>query len=253
MPRLPAITQSQHLILPQDRAAVFTTKVPSATRKFDVNYRTLSAKSITHLTFDCYGTLIDWEKGILAAVTPLFERVGRTVPAEAILRSFVAHEARLEAGSWRPYREILRAVLIEMAAELNLSLLRSESNLLGDLLPHWPPFPDTVSSLQSLSKQFHLVILSNTDDALFAETQKRLGVRFDEIITAEQVKSYKPGKAHFQEALRRLNVPASQVLHVAQSLYHDCTRPGAWLPNRLDQPSEPARWNRFGALRSSKA
>jgi 2-haloacid dehalogenase len=174
-----------------------------------------------HLTFDCYGTLIDWEKGILASVAPLFERVGRAVPAEAILRSFVAHEARLEAESWRPYREILRAVLIEMAADLNLSLLHSESNLLSDLLPHWPPFPDTVSSLQSLSKRFRLVILSNTDDALFAETQKRLGVQFDEIITAERVKSYKPGKAHFQEALRRLNVPVSQVLHVAQSLYHD--------------------------------
>jgi len=112
-------------------------------------------------------------------------------------------------------------VLIEMAAELNLSLLRSESNLLSDLLPHWPPFPDTLSSLQSLSKRFRLVILSNTDDALFAETQKRLGVRFDEIITAEQVKCYKPGKAHFQEALGRLNVPVSRVLHVAQSLYHD--------------------------------
>ena len=181
----------------------------------------MSTEPITHLTFDCYGTLIDWEKGILAAVAPLFERVGRAVPAEAILRSFVAHEARLEAGSWKPYREILRAVLIEMAAELNLSLLRSESNLLSDLLPHWPPFPDTLSSLQSLSKRFRLVILSNTDDALFAETQKRLGVRFDEIITAEQVKCYKPGKAHFQEALGRLNVPVSRVLHVAQSLYHD--------------------------------
>lgn len=181
----------------------------------------LSAESITHLTFDCYGTLINWEKGILAAVRPLFERVGRSAPAEAILRSYTAHEARLEAEGWRPYRQILRGVLTGMASDLNLSLLPSEAGLLSDSLPHWPPFSDTVSSLQLLSKRFRLVILSNTDDALFAETQKRLGVRFDQIITAEQVKSYKPAKAHFHEALRRLNVPVSQVLHVAQSLYHD--------------------------------
>jgi len=181
----------------------------------------LGTEPVTHLTFDCYGTLIDWERGILAAITPLFERVGRKAPSEAILRSFVAHEARLEAGSWKRYREILGEVLIGVAADLKFSLSDTETSLLSDSLPHWAPFPDTVKALQSLSKRFRLVILSNTDDALFAETQKRLGVRFDEIITAEQVKSYKPGKAHFREALRRLNVPVSQVLHVAQSLHHD--------------------------------
>jgi 2-haloacid dehalogenase len=181
----------------------------------------LITEPITHLTFDCYGTLIDWEKGILAAVTPFFERVGSPIPAEAVLRSFVAHEARLEATGWRSYREILRGVLAGMAADLNLRISESELNLLSDSLPDWPPFPDTVSSLQTLAKRFRLAILSNTDDALFAETQKRLAVRFDEIITAEQLNSYKPGRAHFHEALRRLNVPVSQVLHVAQSLYHD--------------------------------
>jgi 2-haloacid dehalogenase len=176
---------------------------------------------ITHLTFDCYGTLIDWEQGILTAVAPLFLRSGvRSAPSD-ILRSFVAHEARIESLPWRPYREVLQAVLLGMAADFNCAIPSSEASLLGNSLPHWPPFFDTVDGLQRLSKKFRLVILSNTDDALFAETQKRLAVRFDEVITAEQLKSYKPGKAHFQEALRRLGIPASQILHVAQSLYHD--------------------------------
>lgn len=176
---------------------------------------------ITVLTFDCYGTLIDWEKGILAAVTPLFSRYRLRVTPEAILSSFVPHEARLESGPWRPYREILRAVLTGMAADFDIVLSNDETRLLSDSLPLWPPFPDTVEALQRLAMKFRLVIVSNTDDALFAETRKRLVVPFDEVITAEQVKSYKPGKAHFREMLRRLDVPASGILHVAQSLYHD--------------------------------
>jgi 2-haloalkanoic acid dehalogenase type II len=149
---------------------------------------------ITQLTFDCYGTLIDWEQGILSAVNRLFVR-GRARPtSEAILRSFVTHEARIESGEWRPYRDVLRAVLVGMAADFGLAISESETNLLSDSLPQWPPFPDTVDALRRLAKKFRLVILSNTDDSLFAQTQKRLGVRFDEVITAEQVKSYKPGK-----------------------------------------------------------
>jgi 2-haloacid dehalogenase len=176
---------------------------------------------ITHLTFDCYGTLIDWEQGILSAVSRLLDVAAPRPTSEAILRSFVTHEARIESGEWRTYREVLRAVVVGMARDFGISVPDSQTNLLGDSLPHWPPFPDTVDALRRLAKQFRLVILSNTDDALFAQTQKRLGVRFDEVITAEQVKSYKPGRAHFEEALRRLRAPASQVLHVAQSLYHD--------------------------------
>jgi 2-haloacid dehalogenase len=175
----------------------------------------------THLTFDCYGTLIDWERGILGAVSPLFEFNTAKPTPEAILRSFVAHEARIESAGWRPYREVLRDVLAGMAAGLGFEIPESKANLLSESLSEWPPFPDTVKALQQLSQKFRLIILSNTDDSLFAGTQKRLGIPFDEVITAERVKSYKPGKAHFEEALRRLHVPASQILHVAQSLYHD--------------------------------
>jgi 2-haloacid dehalogenase len=178
-------------------------------------------KDITHLTFDCYGTLIDWERGILSTVQPLLAGHGVTVPPEEILRSYVRHEASLESQGWKPYSEILRGVMLGIAADFNIQLTGNQAAVLAGSLPDWPPFPDTVTSLQRLSSSFQLVILSNTDDALFAETQKRLRVRFVEVITAEQVRSYKPGHAHFQEARRRLNVSSIQVLHVAQSFYHD--------------------------------
>lgn len=176
---------------------------------------------VTHLTFDCYGTLIDWERGILSAVEPLLARSGVQAAPETILHSFVHHEARLESQPWRPYRDVLRAVLVALAADFKITLPEGEQGLLANSLPDWPPFPDTIEALQRLGKRFRLVIVSNTDDALFAKTGQRLGARFHDIITAEQVKSYKPGRPHFVEALRRLDVPASQILHVAQSLYHD--------------------------------
>jgi len=194
---------------------------------------------VTHLTFDCYGTLIDWESGILAAVQPVLMRHGVQIAPAAILQSFVRHEARLEAQAWKPYREILRVVMAAMSADFRITLSNKELDLLADSLPEWPPFPDTVEALQKLSKRFLLVILSNIDDSLFAQTRKRLTVDFAHVITAEQVKSYKPGKAHFQEALRRLGVPPSQILHVAQSLYHDHipARELGWRTARINRPT----------------
>jgi 2-haloacid dehalogenase len=176
---------------------------------------------VTHLTFDCYGTLIDWEQGILETVTPLMRRGGVRAKPEEILLKFVAHEALLESQAWRPYREVLRTVLARMAADLGIALADSEANLLSERLPQWHPFPDTVDALKRLSRRFRLAIVSNVDDTLFAGTQTRLGMQFDQIITAEQLRSYKPGQAHFREAVRRLGVPSSRILHVAQSLYHD--------------------------------
>lgn len=174
---------------------------------------------ITHLTFDCYGTLIDWERGILSAVRPLLTHSHAS--PEAILRSYVQHEARLEQQPWKPYREVLRGTMLGIAQDLDVRLNSGEEDTLVDSLSNWTPFPDTVAALKRLSTRFKLVILSNTDDSLFRETQKHLLVPFTEIITAEQVKSYKPCQAHFVEALRRLAVPAKSILHVAQSLYHD--------------------------------
>jgi 2-haloacid dehalogenase len=181
----------------------------------------ISLNQITHVTFDCYGTLIDWERGILAAMQSLLARHGVQVAPEVILQSYVRHEARLEAQPWMPYREILRGVMTNMAADFKITLKLDDQDALVNSLPNWPPFPDTVAALKQLATRFKLVILSNTDQTLFAETQKQLQVPFTAIITAEQVRSYKPGHAHFHEALRRLDVAATNILHVAQSLYHD--------------------------------
>lgn len=180
----------------------------------------LRLDEITHLTFDCYGTLIDWERGILKALQPLIASSSGASP-EDILRSYIRHEARWEGQEWVLYREILRGVMVGIAKDLGVSLKTGDEDTLVDSLPNWTPFPDTVAALQQLSARFKLVILSNTDDSLFHETQKQLKIQFAEIITAEQVKSYKPGHAHFNEALHRLKVPAKRILHVAQSLYHD--------------------------------
>ena len=176
---------------------------------------------ITHLTFDCYGTLIDWEQGLLTALKPWLTRCGVETSPELLLRSFVTHEARIEAGPWRLYREVLRGVMSGIAADLGITLDEADAGLLVESLPAWPPFGDTVAALQTLATAYSLVIVSNTDDDLITATQKHLKVRFAEVITAEQVRSYKPARAHFHEALRRLGVPVERILHVAQSLYHD--------------------------------
>ena len=181
----------------------------------------LDFNRFTHLTFDCYGTLIDWETGILRAVQPVLQRHGLMALDTAILQLYARHEAEIEAGPYVPYREVLRGVMAGLAAELGFRPDEAELNVLAGSVGEWPPFADTVESLQRLQRRYKLVILSNIDDDLFAATQRQLGVEFDEVITAQQVGSYKPAPAHFETAIARLGVPVSQILHVAQSRYHD--------------------------------
>ena len=181
--------------------------------------RRMDPNRFTHLTFDCYGTLIDWETGILAALLPLFQRRG--VTPEQILQRYVFHEARLEGMAWRPYRQVLAEVSVAMAADFQTELTEAEAVSLTESVANWPPFTDTVGALRRLKDRYKLVIVSNVDDDLFAATARRLEVPFDDVITAQQVRSYKPAPAHFHEALRRMDTRATDVLHVAQSLYHD--------------------------------
>lgn len=175
----------------------------------------------THITFDCYGTLIDWETGILRALHPLLARHGVAATDERALQLYVDHEARIEAGPYRLYREVLREVTRGIAADLGFTPTDADLDTLPESVGAWPPFPDTVEALARLKRRFKLVILSNIDDALFARSQELLEVRFDAVITAQQVGSYKPNRANFRFALDRLGVGTGQVLHVAQSLYHD--------------------------------
>ena len=179
----------------------------------------MNPNRFTHLTFDCYGTLIDWETGILAALLPLFQRHGAT--PEQILQRYVFHEARLEGMAWRPYRQVLTEVSVALAADFQTELTEAEAASLAQSVANWPPFPDTVGALRRLKDRYKLVIVSNIDDDLFVATARLLEVPFDDVITAQQVRSYKPATAHFHEALRRMEARATDVLHVAQSLYHD--------------------------------
>jgi 2-haloacid dehalogenase len=175
----------------------------------------------THLTFDCYGTIIDWESGILSAVRPVLESHGVSIAEDEILKLYAGHEAAQEAGPYKPYKQVLRGVMESLGSELGISPSEADLRALPESVGSWPPFPDSVEALQRLQVGFELVILSNIDDDLFAQTEALLGIDFDEVITAQQVGRYKPSTENFDFALDRLQVPPQQVLHVAQSLFHD--------------------------------
>jgi len=182
----------------------------------------LSFEPFTHLSFDCYGTLIDWESGILDAVSPALRDQGVELSDADILSRYAYWEAELESDDpFRTYREILCGVWENMVREAGLTMESSAPTLIVDSLPKWRPFPDTIDALARLASRFKLVILSNVDDDLFAETSESLPVDFAAVITAEQVGSYKPSLDNFRFALSRLGIESGQLLHVAQSIYHD--------------------------------
>lgn len=173
------------------------------------------------LTFDCYGTLIDWEKGILGAVKPVFARHGVGADDDTILETYAALEAKYEEGDYLPYRMVLRLVMTEMSFRFKFDADPGELDCLARSIGEWAPFPDTVDALRRLAKKYRLGVISNVDDALFAATAKGLRVGFEWVTTAEQVRAYKPSPAMFEEALRRIGRPRDRVLHAAQSVYHD--------------------------------
>jgi 2-haloacid dehalogenase len=178
-------------------------------------------ESFSHLSFDCYGTLIDWETGILEALGPVLARHGVAVDEAEQLRLYAENEAREEAGPYRRYREVLRGVMAGMGRALGFEPSPAESHALADSVGSWPPFPDTVEALLRIGSRYRLVIISNIDDELFARTARLLEVPFDEVVTAQQAGSYKPSPANFRLALERQGIPKEKLLHVAQSLYHD--------------------------------
>jgi len=181
----------------------------------------MAFESIRLITFDCYGTLIDWESGMLAALCPMFSADGRNVPDIQLLELYGEIEAELESGPYLPYRQVLSESVQQMGRRLNVPISADHGATFAESFTRWKPFPDTVPALQSLARKFRLGIISNVDDDLFAETRKMLPVEFDFMVSAQQVKSYKPAERNFQEALRRGGVEKDQVLHAGQSLYHD--------------------------------
>jgi 2-haloacid dehalogenase len=182
----------------------------------------MDISGITHLSFDCYGTLIDWETGILEQAIPRLARAGaRNLDAVAVLRAFAKHEALLERGRFRPYRQVLLETFCLIGRDLGAQVDQASAADFAAALTQWPPFPDTVAALTRLAAKYRLLILSNVDDDLFEATARRLATSFEVVITAQQLKSYKPALAHFEAARERLGLTPAHWVHVAQGLYHD--------------------------------
>jgi 2-haloalkanoic acid dehalogenase type II len=191
------------------------------------------------LTFDCYGTLIDWESGIGEAFERAARADGVTIDRAAVLRAYHEIEPLVQAERYRTYREVLTLTAARIAQQLGWSLPAERAAFLAESLPTWPPFSDTNAALQRLAPGHRLAILSNVDDDLLAGSLKQLGVAFEFVVTAQQVGSYKPAPGHFTAARQRIG--GARWLHVAQSLFHDIQPArahgiaSAWI-NRKQEP-----------------
>jgi 2-haloacid dehalogenase len=210
----------------------------------------LDLGAFSALTFDCYGTLIDWETGILAALRPWAAAHRVEIGDEELLAAFGRAESHREADDpTAPYPRILAGVLGDLATELGATASSEEAAAFGDSVKDWPAFPDSADALAYLGRHYRLVIVSNVDRASFRHSNAKLGVTFDAVVTAEDAGAYKPAPNHFQLALAQLaelGVASDQVLHVAQSLFHDHV-PGkalglstVWVNRRHDRPGSGA-------------
>ena len=174
------------------------------------------------LSFDCYGTLVDWETGISTAVAEALEPHGVSKTPAEILALFSDLEPRAQtAQGYQEYRPVLREVMALMGAELGLNFSESELGCLADSLPNWPVFPDAADALTTLQSRYRLAIISNVDDDLFAGSARALGIDFDVVVTSQQVRAYKPDLRGFNTALERMGCDKAAWLHIGESLYHD--------------------------------
>lgn len=177
------------------------------------------------LTFDCYGTLIDWESGMIAALKPLTDKLTPALPRNGVLEAHGRHESLQQRYTpAKRYRDLLPIVYKRLAEEWRVPVSWDECVRYGQSVGDWPAFPDSTEALRYLKKHYKLVILSNVDNQSFAASNKRLGVDFDAIYTAEDIGSYKPDPRNFAymlENLATLGVQKSDILHTAESMFHD--------------------------------
>jgi 2-haloacid dehalogenase len=177
------------------------------------------------LTFDCYGTLIDWESGMMAALAPLTNRVQRPLSRDDILTAHARHESSQQLVTpARLYRDLLAIVYKRLAEEWGIPVKWAECVAYGRSIEHWPEFPDSKDALAYLKQHYKLVILSNVDNESFSFSNRRLGVEFDAVFTAEDIGSYKPDLRNFNYMLDKLSaygIDKSTILHTAESLFHD--------------------------------
>ncbi len=173
---------------------------------------------VTTLTFDCYGTLIDWESGTIEALRPLLARHGVTLSDDEIITISHDLEEPLCKPPFKSYKEVLAGVVESFGQRFGFPVSTAERDLLASSIPSWRPFPDTAEALRALGRQYRLAIISNIDDDLFAATARQLEVPFDAVVTAEQARCYKPDRPIFEEALRRLGAEPGSVAHVAEGV-----------------------------------
>ena len=173
------------------------------------------------LTFDCYGTLIDWETGIFSALRPILAAHGKSITDSALLELYSDLEVEAERGEFQSYREVLQSVVRGFGQRLGFTPTTAEIRSLPQSLATWRPFRDTVPALLELKKRYQLAVISNVDDDLFASTAPQLKVSFNHVITAGQARCYKPCLEIFKMAVTRIGVPPAHMLHIGQSIYHD--------------------------------
>jgi 2-haloalkanoic acid dehalogenase type II len=198
------------------------------------------------ITFDCYGTLIDWESGISAAFLQAARADNRELERDAVLQAYARLEPVVQAEAYRRYREVLTETARRVAGELGWQLPEGQAGFLAESLPQWQPFPDTNPAMERLSAAgYRLGILSNVDDDLLAGTLRHLRAPFELLITAQQVGSYKPAPGHFLTA--RKQIGDRRWLHAAQSYFHDVVParalgiPTAWINRKCEAASDGGR------------
>ena len=208
-----------------------------------------TARPYDVVTFDCYGTLVDWEGGLATALIRAAWADGVRLERAGVIRAYMAAEREVEAGAYRPYREVLADSARGVAARLGWRLDPARASFLADSVPGWVPFPDTNASLERLrGAGYALGILSNIDDDLLSATRRHFTVDFELVVTAQQVGAYKPAPPHFEAARRAIG--SRRWLHVGQGYFHDmvpartCGIPNAWINRNGDTPFDGGQADR---------
>jgi 2-haloacid dehalogenase len=202
-------------------------------------------RNLSFVSLEVYGTLIDWETGVYRAFQEEAEKDGFTIDRDVLIPLFIQTQREIMAGSYELYAEVLRRTAVRCAAELGWELEPVRSSFLPNSVPSWPPFRDTNTLLERLKKKYQLGLISNVDDKLLGATRRHFRVDFDLVVTAQQVRSYKPDPAHFKECQRRIGGKA-RWMHAATSLYTDvnpCMKlkiPVIWI-NKKKEPLEGQR------------
>jgi 2-haloacid dehalogenase len=173
------------------------------------------------ITFDCYGTLIDWERGMKSALDKLVKKKNLLIDIESLPQRYIEIELAIEKEGYRKYREVLALGVRKLFEEKGIELTIDEERIFSDTITRWPPFEETTEVLTKLKGKYRLAILSNIDEDLIRHSIKLIGVEFDGVITAEQVKSYKPSPGHWERMMEVFKLSKEKILHVAASYVHD--------------------------------